>query len=127
MTFNNLKFLTDENIDPELVEFLRSKGFDVIDIKELALDGSKDVDILNYAHSVKRVVITHDDDFGKIIYTQNTSFTGIVYIRPGHFFVEFYIAAFENLLTRNLEYAPPFILVVEVKEGYFKIRLRNWS
>ena len=127
MTFEDLKFLTDENIDPELVEFLRSKGCDVIDIKELALDGSKDIDILSYAHGVNRIVITHDEDFGKIIYTQNVSFTGIIYIRPGHFFVEFYIAAFENLLAQNLEYDPPFILVVEVKEGYFKIRLRKWN
>ena len=127
MTFSNLKFLTDENIDPELVEFLRSKGCDVLDIKELELDGSKDIDILNYANSVQCVVITHDEDFGKIVYTQNVLFLGIIYIRPGHLFVKYYIAAFENLFKQDLEYNPPFILVLEIKEDYFKIRLRNWS
>ena len=127
MTFQSLKFLADENIDPELVAFLRSKEIDVIDIKELSLEGSKDADILTFAHGLNRVILTHDDDFGKIIYTQKVSFTGIAYIRPGHFFVEFYIAAFEHLLLQNLDYIYPFILVVEIKDGYFKIRLRNWT
>lgn len=31
MTMEKLTFLTDENIDREVVDFLRNKGFDVFD------------------------------------------------------------------------------------------------
>jgi len=32
---NKLKLLTDENIQPEVVAFLRKNKFDVVDIREL--------------------------------------------------------------------------------------------
>lgn len=34
ISVKDLKYLTDENIDVELLEFLREQGFDVFDIKE---------------------------------------------------------------------------------------------
>ncbi len=34
ISIKDLKYLTDENIDVELLEFLREQGFDVFDIKE---------------------------------------------------------------------------------------------
>jgi len=46
MSIHELRFLTDENIDKELVEFLRSGGFDVFDIKEEGLFRLSDVAIL---------------------------------------------------------------------------------
>jgi hypothetical protein len=37
ISIKDLKYLTDENIDVELLEFLREQGFDVFDIKEARL------------------------------------------------------------------------------------------
>ncbi len=37
MKFRSLKILTDENISPRAVSFLRKKGIDVIDTKEESL------------------------------------------------------------------------------------------
>lgn len=37
MTIREFQFLTDENIDEEVVDFLRGEGFDVFDIKEEGL------------------------------------------------------------------------------------------
>lgn len=37
ISVKDLKYLTDENIDVELLEFLREQGFDVFDIKEARL------------------------------------------------------------------------------------------
>lgn len=34
MKISSLKFLTDENISPRIVTFLRKKGIDVVDVKE---------------------------------------------------------------------------------------------
>ena len=53
---NKLKLLTDENIQPELVAFLRKKQFDVFDIKEQNFNGSSDNFILNIANSFKTII-----------------------------------------------------------------------
>jgi predicted nuclease of predicted toxin-antitoxin system len=50
-----IKLLTDENIPPAFVEFLRNKGFDVKDIRELEIHGVSDSLILNLARQDKRV------------------------------------------------------------------------
>jgi predicted nuclease of predicted toxin-antitoxin system len=58
MIWSDFKFLTDENIDNEVVALLRSKDFDVFDIKEQALWGMSDSDIINRAYVEQRIVIT---------------------------------------------------------------------
>jgi predicted nuclease of predicted toxin-antitoxin system len=88
--------------------------------------GRRDIDILVEATAQNRVVITQDDDFGKIVFTTSTPFIGIIYLRPGHFFPEKTIISLKDLLTHDeLEYSIPFILVVEDKLNYIKIRLRR--
>jgi predicted nuclease of predicted toxin-antitoxin system len=95
-------------------------------IPEMGWQGRRDIDILIQATIQNRVVVTQDDDFGKIVFTTSTAFIGIIYLRPGHFFPERTIAALQNLLTHDeLDYSIPFILVVEDKISYIKIRLRN--
>ena len=126
MKLAKFQLLADENIEPQVVAFLRSKQFDVAYIREMGWQGRRDVDILAEATAQNRVVVTHDDDFGKIVFTTSTPFIGIIYLRPGHFFPERTIMALQNLLTHNeLDYSIPFILVVEDKIKYIKIRLRN--
>jgi predicted nuclease of predicted toxin-antitoxin system len=126
MRLTEFKLLADENIEPQVVAFLRSQEFDVTYIPEMGWQGRRDIDILIEATIQNRVVITQDDDFGKIVFTTSTPFIGIIYLRPGHFFPERTIAALQNLLTHDeLDYSIPFILVVEDKISYIKIRLRN--
>lgn len=126
MKLSEFQLLADENIEPQVVAFLRSQKFDVTYIPEMGWQGRQDIDILVKATEQNRVVITQDDDFGKIVFTTSTPFIGIIYLRPGHFFPERTIIALQNLLTHNeLDYSIPFILVVEDKTTYIKIRLRN--
>ena len=82
MSIRDFSFLTDENIPPELVAFLRQLELDVLDVKEQQWMGKSDVDLLRIAHAGKRVIVTHDSDFGKIVFTQSLLFVGIVYLRP---------------------------------------------
>ncbi|MDX2069718.1 MAG: DUF5615 family PIN-like protein [Haliscomenobacter sp.] len=51
ISVKGLKYLTDENIDVELLEFLREQGFDVFDIKEARLFRLSDRKILEMAHN----------------------------------------------------------------------------
>ena len=58
MNLLNLRFLTDENIDIEVLHFLRAQGFDVFDIKEEALFQMPDDAILALSYQQNRVVIS---------------------------------------------------------------------
>lgn len=46
MKLNDFSYLTDENIDRDVIAFLRSEGFDVYDVAEAGLFGSTDVDLM---------------------------------------------------------------------------------
>jgi predicted nuclease of predicted toxin-antitoxin system len=128
MKIKDLHLLTDENIDPAVLSFLRQESFDVVDIKEMGWQGKKDIEILVEAHKQQRVVVTQDDDFGKLVFSVKIPFTGIIYLRPGHFFPERTIKALKTVFLQEvLDYIPPFILVVDDKSTHIKIRLRNLS
>jgi predicted nuclease of predicted toxin-antitoxin system len=121
--------LTDENIDPKVVQYLRASGFDVLDAKELGLVGATDDIIVARAAANGRVVVTHDSDFGGRMVTQAvtspTGLVGIVYLRPGHTDSAFIIGALDVLLSQSIEVTPPFILVVQRSADAIRIRLRQ--
>ena len=48
MKLRDFPLLTDENLDPNVVAHLRQVGFDVLDVIEAGLQGSKDVDLLHW-------------------------------------------------------------------------------
>jgi hypothetical protein len=50
--------LTDENVDRDVVASLRGLGFDVVDVVESGRAGATDVDLLRWATSQGRVVVT---------------------------------------------------------------------
>jgi len=46
MILKDFKFLTDENIHPDVVHYLRKSNFDVKDVKESKLFGKSDLFLL---------------------------------------------------------------------------------
>lgn len=124
MKIHELRFLTDENIDYELVAFLRTQGFDVFDMKEERLFRLSDRSILELALAEQRAVISEDSDFGTLIFRDNVPFYGVFYLRPGHESPAFHIETFKNILASNLDFHIPFILVAENTGELVRIRLR---
>ena len=124
MTANELSFLTDENIDHEVVNFLRKQGFDVLDIKEEGLFSMSDHDILQMAWQQNRVVISQDSDFGTLIFRDKVQVCGVVYLRPGHESPNVHVETMEAIFSAELDFVFPFMLVSENNDGYVKIRMR---
>ena len=58
-----MRFLTDENIYPQMVEAIRRLSHDVLDIKEQNLFSIPDSDIIQIAQDTKRILITYDNNF----------------------------------------------------------------
>ena len=55
--------LADENYPRPVVLFLRAAGYDVVTIQELGMDGTPDPQVLVYAASVGRAVLTEDKGY----------------------------------------------------------------
>ena len=125
MNLNSFAFICDENIDPAVIEFLKSQGHNAISVHEVGLNNSSDIEILQHSFKNNLVVLTHDSDFGKIVYSQKVDFVGIVYLRPGHFQPAFTITSLKTVFGYELDFIPPFIAVIEQKDNIVKVRLRN--
>ena len=125
MKLSDFPLLTDENIDPDVVAFLRQSHFDVFDIKEAGLQASTDRDIIRLAHSDGRVVITEDYDFCHIIFVQNPDFTGVVHFKPGSFFSGYHVETMKTLIETSPDVEPPFFISAEHKNRKVRIRVRN--
>jgi len=124
--FENLSYLADENIHPSIVAFLRTEGYAVKDVKEENLNGSSDKFLLDLANNENRIILTHDSDFGTIVFTQQIDFKGIIYLRPGHFDPTFTISTLKSLFMNDFSVTSPFIIVAENKGDSVKIRIRQF-
>lgn len=123
MILSELTFLTDENISPTVVAFLRAKGADVLDVKEARLDGSSDRKLLALAFVESRVVLTHDMDFGQIVHTEKVDFTGIIYLKPGHVPPFHSVEAIRRLFESPQILQYPFLITC-VCFPAFRVRLK---
>lgn len=125
MRLLDFALLTDENIHPELVALLRDYGHDVLDVKETGLIGSTDADLMRRSVAERRVIVTHDGDFGRLAVAAGEPVVGIVFLRPGHLDVGFSKATLDFLYRNAGEIEPPFLLVAERSGTQVKMRLRQ--
>lgn len=119
--------LADENIHTEVIQLLRSEGKDVRSVFEDGLGGVADVEVLASAHSQRRVVLTHDSDFGMLAIRQGLPVTGILYFRPGHISPDVVLSMWKTLEEAPIEVEPPFLVVVERRQQRVRIRVRHLS
>lgn len=124
MKLCDCKFFADENVDPAIVAWLRSEGYDVTSVVEMGLQGCADVDILRVAVAEQRVAISHDSDFGTLCIYQNLPVFGILFVRPGHIDPSFTIATFRSILAIETELRTPFLIVATRKSDHVAIRVR---
>lgn len=73
-------FITDENLFPKVVEFLRSRQHDVKDVRE-SFRGASDEEIARIAKEDKRILLTFDKHFANILRYPPDAYYGIVRIR----------------------------------------------
>jgi predicted nuclease of predicted toxin-antitoxin system len=70
MKLHDFGLLTDENVEIDVVQWLRQTGFDVFDACEQGLQGWADRDILRLAVAGNRVIVTDDADYGMLAILQ---------------------------------------------------------
>lgn len=125
MNLFDFPLLADENIHPDVIQYLREQGHDVHSVYETGLVGHSDSDVLRVAQQSGRVVISHDSDFGTITLAKSEPFTGIVFLRPGHIAPNFTIQTLRTLAERQIDVQPQFIIVAVRKQQTVRIRVRQ--
>lgn len=75
-----MNFVADESCAKPVIQALREAGHDVVAIAEVT-PGADDDQMLERALNDRRVLITEDRDFGKLVYVRGRSSAGVVLVR----------------------------------------------
>src|SRR3989338_6863782 len=80
LRFSKMRFLADESCDFNVIRALRKGGHDVLAIAEMspAIEDSK---VIKLALEEKRVLLTEDRDFGRLVHAHGERFHSVVFIR----------------------------------------------
>jgi len=62
-----MRFLADAGVSPDTVAFLTRLGHDAIQVRALDMHRPQDLELVDYARSEARVIVTFDLDFGDIL------------------------------------------------------------
>ncbi len=77
----SLRLLIDEDTQSKtLVTRLRQAGHDVLTVQEADLSGLPDADVLTYAISANRVLLTHNADEFRLLHQADDRHSGIIAI-----------------------------------------------
>lgn len=114
-------FLADENVPPQVIQFLRNKGYKVKEVREENLKGISDVDLINLAKKESRTLITFDKHFGNVLLYPPKKYHGIIRINIHPPILEDIFTAFNKFLKRFDLSELPGILVILERKG-FRIR-----
>lgn len=96
-----MKFLADINIPKGIINFLRQKNHDVLDIKKIGLN-TTDIEIIKVALKKKRIILTHDKDF-QVLSKFPKYQAGIIFIRLKIQNVEHLSRELQELITTKTE------------------------
>ncbi|NWF93604.1 MAG: DUF5615 family PIN-like protein [Syntrophaceae bacterium] len=80
-----MKFLIDMPLSPDVAGWLMKQGHDAIHAFQVGLDRSPDETILEYSRNDKRVVITADLDYPRILALMKAEGPGMILFRGGNY------------------------------------------
>lgn len=63
----DIRFMADMNISPKTVETLRQRGWDIVRVTQFLPVNATDAEIIAFARSEDRVVVTQDLDFSALL------------------------------------------------------------
>jgi len=75
-----MRFLADESCDFAVVRALRTAGFDVLSVSE-STPRAEDSEVIELALHEKRILLTEDKDFGRLVYSHGQETLGVIFLR----------------------------------------------
>jgi len=120
-----LSFFADENISTDLINWVRNNGYKVSGVKEEKMCGTTDINIIQKCFKSNEIILTHDNDFGKMVFTTQVHFYSIIYLRPGHFDANFHIPTLESILKNKELIHRGTIIIGHRLADKIKIRIKQ--
>lgn len=77
--------LADENIDQQLIDWLRNSGLEVLSVREKS-PGIRDEEVIALSKNPPRIILTEDKDFGEWVYAHQEQTISVIFLR--HHFSE---------------------------------------
>jgi len=75
-----MRFLCDENVQRAVATALEAAGHDVTRVSDLH-PRMRDPDVLDLARRERRILVTHDKDFGELVFLRGHLATGVILLR----------------------------------------------
>ena len=107
-----MRFLADENISNKVVNALKSKGIDIVPVKEPA-SSLIDETVLKIANMQNRILITFDADFGELVFRKKLKTKGVILLRFTPKSPQHTLETIANLLETQAKIEGHFIIVKE--------------
>lgn len=108
-----MKFLANENFPGPSIELLRDQGLDVLSIIEFQ-PGMSDEQVMNLSISEGRTILTHDSDYGELIFKFGFKpLSGVIYFRIYDFQPEDPGRILVNLLEQKIDFAKMLTVISE--------------
>jgi predicted nuclease of predicted toxin-antitoxin system len=105
-----VKFLLDMPISPRLAPWLNENGHDAIHAFSIGLACAPDCELLAYAATEQRIIITADNDFPHLLALSQAKVPGIILFRGGDYSEQ----EMRNLLLRVFNALPESTLMQSV-------------
>ena len=108
-----MRIIANENISATVIYTLRSRGHDVVSVKESMRSAADDA-VLRRAADENRLVITHDKDFGALAFRSGLPATsGVILFRLSGDNPDTDNARILDVLARHTDWAGHFCVVTD--------------
>ena len=104
-----------------MVNALRSKGIDIVPIKELT-SGVSDETVLETANKQNRILITFDSDFGELIFRQKLKARGVILLKFTPKSTQQVVDTISNMLKTQAKIEDHFLIVKEKKIRVLRLK-----
>jgi predicted nuclease of predicted toxin-antitoxin system len=107
-----MQFIADENVPRQVLNRLRTSGYDVVSIQE-TLSGISDRDVLKVAESQHRILITADRDFGELSVRHRLGATGVIVFQLERLSHVARADRVAEVVAANIDRLPGHLVVIE--------------
>jgi predicted nuclease of predicted toxin-antitoxin system len=76
-----VRFLIDQNLSPEVAELLRPAGHDAVHTSQVGMKRSDDAEVLDWAATEERILVSADTDFGTLLAERATDKPSLILFR----------------------------------------------
>lgn len=117
-----MKFLADMGISSNTVAFLQSLGYDALHLHDQSLDRLPDPAILEKARHEKRILLTHDLDFGELVAASGAKLSSVIIFRLRNMRPEQVNRYLQGIIIQH-QAAIEEGAIISVTEGHIRVRV----